>query len=113
MLLFKAKRFATCPDLRKNLIKVPSCEQHSSAKSADDEFLLFIITCQYHGSLYKQKHYESKVIIAFNRRPDRFTSIMEELTPARCLSSDGHILESSTFKDDLDRFERSLHQIAR
>jgi hypothetical protein len=57
----KQKDLPTGFDFRKNLIKIPSCEQHNSAKSPDDEFLLFIITCQYRGSLYKQKHFESKV----------------------------------------------------
>ena len=30
-------------DLRKELITVPSCEEHNTAKSTDDEYLLNII----------------------------------------------------------------------
>lgn len=99
-------------DFRRNLITVPSCEQHNSAKSADDEFLLFILTSQHHGSIYKDKLFESKVIRAFNRSPNRFMSMMEELTPIRGLSSDGQMPESASFKVDLDRFDRVLHQVA-
>jgi hypothetical protein len=99
-------------DFRRNLITVPSCDQHNSGKSADDEFLLFIMTAQYRGSHLKDKHFESKVMRAFNRSPDRFIGMLEGLAPHRCTEPDGKVFESAVFEVDLTRFDRVVHQLA-
>jgi hypothetical protein len=99
-------------DFRRNLITVPSCEQHNSEKSADDEFLLFIIALQHRGNSCKDKHFESKVMRTFNRSPDRFAKMMKEIVPIQCTGLDGEQFESAMFKADLDRFDRAVHHLA-
>jgi hypothetical protein len=99
-------------DFRKNLISVPSCDLHNSAKSSDDEFFLFIVSMQYYGNFYKNVHFESKVMRAFNRSPDRFISMMEDLTPVECTGLDGEKFESAMFKVDLERFDKVAHHLA-
>jgi hypothetical protein len=99
-------------DFRRNLITVPSCDLHNSGKSADDEFLLFIVTAQYRGSHLKDKHFESKVMRAFNRSPDRFINMLEGLAPHSCREPDGEVFESAVFKVDLARFDRVVRQLA-
>ena len=99
-------------DLRKNLITVPSCDLHNSAKSSDDEFFLLIVSAQHCGSYYKDAHFESKVMRAFNRSPNRFISMIEDLTPVECTGLDGEQFESAMFKVDLDRFDKVAHHLA-
>ncbi len=99
-------------DFRKNLITVPSCEQHNSEKSADDELPLFIITLQHRGNSYKDKHLESKVMRTFNISPDQFAKMMNEIVPMQFTGLDGEQFESAMFKIALDRFDRAMHHLA-
>ena len=100
-------------DFRKNLITVPSCDLHNSAKSSDDEFFLFIVSAQYRGNYHKDAHFENKVMRAFNRSPNRFISMIEDLTPVECTGLDGEQFESAMFKIDPDRLDKVAHHLAR
>ena len=55
-------------DFRKNLIKVPSCDEHNSHKSMDDEYLMFVLASSPHGNKHKNLHFERKVMRAINSR---------------------------------------------
>lgn len=99
-------------DLRKNLISVPSCEVHNSEKSKDDEYLMWILAVQIQGNAYKNLHFESKGMRAFQRRPDAFIGIMEKITPVVLEETNGATHESAVFQTDLSRFDRCMWHIA-
>lgn len=56
-------------DLRKNLITVPSCEQHNTQKSRDDEYLLFILAASITSSDVGLNQFLTKVRRAAERKP--------------------------------------------
>lgn len=56
-------------DYRKNLITVPSCDEHNSQKSKDDEYLQLILVHGYFNNKAGHNHFNSKIIRAMTRRP--------------------------------------------
>lgn len=91
--------------LRKNLIKVPSCDIHNSQKSKDDEYLMFILASGILGNRYKDGQVKTKIMRALKRRPHVYTSFMNDLTPVLLKGEDGKVHESASFKVDLKRFD--------
>lgn len=68
--LFPEKKdFPDGLDYRKNLITVPSCEEHNSKKSGDDEFLLSVFTTHIENNPIAIRLFNSKVVRALMRRP--------------------------------------------
>lgn len=97
---------------RRNLIAVPSCDLHNSAKSKDDAFLFWVLTVPLQGNAHKQQQFSSKGMRAFHRRPETFLRFMENLTPVQLQMPDGSYAESAAFEVDLARFDRCLRHIA-
>ena len=56
-------------NLRKDLIKVPSCESHNSAKSHDDEFLLYILCMNIATNSVALRQFFTKIRRSYKRRP--------------------------------------------
>ncbi len=54
---------------RVNLLTVPSCDLHNSAKSDDDQYLLFVVVGEFRANEIAQKIFSKKVIKAIKRRP--------------------------------------------
>ncbi|MBI1453596.1 MULTISPECIES: hypothetical protein [Acinetobacter] len=48
-------------DLRKNLIKVPSCRKHNNSKSGEDEFLLVFLASYFFNNEIGSQHLRGKV----------------------------------------------------
>lgn len=65
-------------DLRKDLIKVPSCVDHNCKKSGDDEYLFNILSMTIQTGKYGLLNFESKVIRSWSRR-DRIPKLKERL----------------------------------
>lgn len=66
-------------DLRKNLITVPSCDQHNSKKSKDDEFLraaLLLASAQQSSAARHQ--FFRKLLAAVRRRPDTYGAFFQD-----------------------------------
>jgi hypothetical protein len=62
-------------DLRKELITVPSCEVHNSAKSKDDEYLLYALSLSIANNQTGTDHFGTKVLRAAIRRPATINAI--------------------------------------
>jgi hypothetical protein len=93
-------------NLRKNLITVPSCDQHNSEKSKDDEYLLLGLTLNIINNGTALRHLQTKIrrtlvrnpmlmrhfrtkkqIIAVNREGTAFNTLMVETDNRRFLTS--------------------------
>lgn len=94
-------------DLRKNLITVPSCDEHNSSKSLDDEYLAFILSSSHQGNKYNQKHFETKVIRAVKRRPHVYESFLKN---HKTIYTGGQ--SSEYIQSDLNRFNSSVFHMA-
>ena len=56
-------------DLRVNLIKVPSCEQHNTTRSKDDEYLMYVLPQSLGSNDEGKALHRTKVTRAIARRP--------------------------------------------
>lgn len=65
----KIKDIPDGADYRQNLITVPSCSEHNTAKSHDDEYLLFILAASITSSNVGLRQFLTKVKRSAERKP--------------------------------------------
>ena len=94
-------------DFRRNLITIPSCEQHNSAKSQDDMYLLFVITIHFENKPIAQKHFSTKIMRSLRRSPSMYKFLKENFL----VEIDGS--PSLAFTVDRNRFDKEIDHIAR
>ena len=100
-------------NFRKNLISVPSCDEHNSHKSLDDEYLMFVLVTNFFGNDQKWQHFESKVMRAINRKPHVFQKFLNNQFPATLIPGiTGEVLRSLVYQVDKERFNRVVIQVA-
>jgi len=95
-------------DYRKNLITVPSCDEHNSRKSTDDEFLLFILVHGYFNNDEGRNQFSTKVLRAWERRPSFIEYLYKSQMP---VIVDGE--ETCAVNIDIDRFNKAISNICR
>jgi hypothetical protein len=94
--------------LRKNLIKVPSCDAHNLRKSKDDELLRSVLACAPATNDLALRVVEQTVLPAWERRPH----ILHTFLPNPTLLKVGDD-ETISFTIDIPRFESSIRGIVR
>ena len=94
--------------LRKNLIKVPSCDAHNLRKSKDDELLRHVLACAPANNDLALRVVERGVMPSWERRPHILETFLPNLTPLKFGD-----YETATFTIDLARFEASIRTIVR
>jgi hypothetical protein len=94
-------------DFRKNLITVPSCDDHNISKSDNDEYLNLVIMSHFENNLHAQRQFSKKQMRAFTKRSSKF-SMFKGMFPAKVFG-----LPSMGFKADRERLDKSLDWIAR
>ena len=93
-------------DYRKNMITVPSCENHNLLKSGDDEYLRLVIATCYKNNKIPEWYLTPKIDRALKRRP-QLGSLFKDPHPAI-------VSNQSAIACILDkpRFDRSISLIA-
>lgn len=91
---------------RKNLITVPSCDQHNGSTSEDDQYLLFVITSSFGVGSIAQNIFSEKIIRSILRRP----SLIHFFKNKFVTSIGGK--QRMGFEVDRIRFDRSISKIA-
>jgi hypothetical protein len=82
--LFPARKdVADEVNYRKNLITVPSCDEHNSEKSHDDEYLMFALAGSYTSSAVGLAQFTTKVKRAFDQQPSKRLNFIRRSTPVR------------------------------
>jgi hypothetical protein len=99
-------------DFRKNLIKVPSCDEHNTQKCKDDEYLLFLLLSAYHGNTHKQHHFDTKLMRAVARKPHVYEYFLRELKEITVQKEDGSTEQAVGFRVDVPRFENIVRHMA-
>jgi len=95
-------------DYRKNLITVPSCDLHNTAKSHDDEFLLFALVVHFQNNQAGNDHFFTKVMRAVGRAPAAFQKMIADSFPVSGASGEGAALQFNRV-----RFDREIEMIVR
>lgn len=93
-------------DYRKNLITVPSCDEHNSQKSKDDEYIQLILVHGYFNNKAGRDHFYSKIVRAMSRRPALLAALYKDTVP---VTIDG--LPHVAVTIDPERFNRALERI--
>lgn len=93
-------------DYRKNLLTVPSCDEHNSQKSKDDEYLQLILTSGYFNNKAAQNHFSSKIARAMMRRPALLAAVYRNADP---VTVDG--VPTVAVNIDRERFNLALERI--
>lgn len=101
-------------DYRKNLIKVPSCDVHNTAKSKDDEYLLYILPASVGSNNVGLNQFLSKVQRAITRNSNLAKKLTEIHVPVSIQNTTTNNWSNSVaLKIDISRIQDSLEKTAR
>ncbi|MCX8904292.1 hypothetical protein [Vibrio parahaemolyticus] len=97
---------------RKNLIKVPSCDEHNSAKSQDDEFMLITFASNMVTEEVGGRLQNSKLMRIVDRKPHIFAELLRNSTPMTVVDKDGIEHQTCAFSLDRERFMKQMQSVA-
>ena len=100
--------------LRNKLITVPSCAEHNTKKSCDDEFLLYtlVINLPANGTAFQQ--FSTKILRAIKRNPSLIKRLFSSVHPVILKSHEtGRTENSLAYNIDGKRFSGALEKVAR
>jgi hypothetical protein len=101
-------------DLRKQLITVPSCDEHNLNTSKDDEYLLYVLLMNLANNKYAERHFNTKIIRAIQRNPSVMALISKYNIPVITENIEtGERNDSLAFKVDVTRVNSSINKIGR
>ncbi len=103
----ESKDVSTGIDYRKNLITVPSCDQHNTGKSKEDQFLLFIALLHYGINPVVQELFSRK----FDRTLEVSPGLTANLREPRKVTIDGS--ETAAFHIDHVRLHSIMENMVR
>lgn len=99
--------------LRKDLIKVPACDNHNTARSKGDEYLLYVLSMNIANNAVAFRQFSTKVLRAVGRRPGLMHSILSERQEVVAVDRAGTAHNALMVKADMSRIHKCLNQIAR
>lgn len=70
--IFPSKKDFPGQNFRKNLISVPSCDEHNLHKTTEDEFLMICLASSVHVNQIGFQHFKSKIVRALKRKHKGF-----------------------------------------
>lgn len=100
-------------DYRKNLIQVPSCDEHNSEKSKEDEYFFMCLAACSPGNKASINHQNNKLLRILEKQPGKWQALIKQATPATVIETDGSIHETCAFHIDETRFFAQLEHIAK
>jgi hypothetical protein len=100
-------------DYRTNLITVPACNDHNSAKSKDDEYLLYVLSMNYPNNKVAQNQWSTKILRAIKKNPHVAEKLSENWRQVS-VQNEHDILEPAiAIRFDRQRFDRALEHVIR
>ena len=100
------KDLADSVNYRKNLITVPSCDEHNSNKCKDDEYLQLILIHGYFNSTAGKEHFYNKIVRALMRRPAMLAELYANQYPVTIDAQPTVAVDV-----DMERFNKVLEQV--
>ena len=101
-------------DLRKQLITVPACDEHNTAKSQDDEYLLQVLAINLPANEIAKNQFLTKIMRSINRNPRLMQQIMKN--PQAIVAVDesaGETHHTVALRIDDARIDSALEHIGR
>ena len=100
-------------DLRKNLIRVSSCDEHNSNKSKDDEYLLYALSMSIANNETAFRLFLTKILRSIHRNPRFFGAFTMDNKPVVAVDEKGTAFNTLIVKLDTRRILKVLDHIAR
>jgi len=101
-------------DYRRNLIKVRSCDEHNSAKSRDDEYLLYTLAMSLPSNGIATHQFLTKVQRAAQRKPALLNSLLIEFKNVTIHDTDKDVwYKSIAIRPDQTRLTNIFTHIAK
>lgn len=111
--LFPEQKDIVGIDLKKNLITVPSCDEHNGKKSNDDEFLMVTLSGIVSNNIIGYIHTKTKVKRSLDRKKRDFTNyIIFDTEEAIFKTSNGTVFPVLKGAPDIDRLKKCFEHIA-
>ena len=104
----ESKDVPSAESYRRNLITVPSCDEHNLKKSKDDEYLMMILVAHFTNNEVANQQLRTKVVRAWQRRPHLALAAVKDPQLVRLNGED-----TMAFRVDLPRLTRAMELIAR
>lgn len=95
-------------DLRRNLITVPSCETHNTARAKDDEYVMSLCVTYFDTNAIARSQFATKIMRALQRSPAFVKTLFG---PSQRATVNGQ--ESLAVQIDDARFERVMNNTVR
>ena len=95
-------------DLRRNLITVPSCDQHNSLKSKDDEFFKAVITLVSDKSKIGKHQFNQKILHAISRRPNTYGNFFKKRGTLNKGLNQALEIDRNRFDNCIDHLARAI-----
>jgi hypothetical protein len=105
--VFPEQKDTNGKNYRRDLITVPSCDIHNSAKTKDDEYLMMVLTSYFDNNSVACDQISSKVARAWAKSPRLSTSVVKNLQTIN--TGTGHY---HAYEVDRSRFDQSLSWVA-
>ena len=110
----ETKDLADGLNYRKNLITVPSCEEHNTAKSRDDEYLLHVLAASITSSPVGLTQFLTKVRRSLERAPALARALLpSEIPVMRYVPHAARLEEAFPISADGQRIDRVIGACAR
>jgi hypothetical protein len=101
-------------DYRRDLITVPSCDEHNSAKSDDDEYLKYTMVLTITANEHGKNQFLTAVMRAIQRRPALINDLLDEHKQVFVDENSSGQLESTiAVQPDMRRLRASWDAISR
>lgn len=101
-------------DYKKNLITVPSCEEHNNSKSTDDTYLRDILTMVVTSSALGKLQFDKKTMKQASLRPALMNNMLENSAPYKVSFDDGATKQDTIgIRVDDERLQNSFECMAR
>ncbi|MDN5752536.1 MAG: hypothetical protein L0H15_04535 [Nitrosospira sp.] len=108
------KDLSSYDDYRQGLITVPSCEEHNTTKSKDDEYLLYLLAASATSSVIGLNQFLTKVKRSAERKPGLMVMVASNAKPAQIFDFDKNLWEEGLgIYVDAPRIDTTLSKCAR
>lgn len=99
-------------NLRKDLISVPSCDEHNTSKSNDDEYLMYLLCMTISNNSTAFSQFKTKIARATKRNPKLMQSILKGGRQVIAVGNDGIAKNTIINHADTDRIQTCFEHIA-
>lgn len=100
-------------DYRKNLITVPSCDEHNISKSADDQYLLYILPASITSNDVGLNQFLTKVKRSIALTPGLAKTLVSRSIKATVQTPNERLIQTIGVNVDMNRIQDSLEKVAR